>query len=431
MTITDEPLPDVRTERKVPGASRPLKVLIIVLLISATGMTIATALLEQYAATTVFGEDDPGSALIGLAFLLIALVGGLAVMGQPRNATGWVLLAAGLLIELSGFGTALGATLPISAASRVTAEFVAGFGWYGGLLLLINIFPFIFPNGRPPAGRFWATVYLVACLYVGGLLLTYVVAGVVLLLLPSETVPEALAAFVTLYDGLFLGALPVLLLGVVSLVVRYRQANDTAKQQMKWLMLTLGLPLAAFSLLAGLDDWTDLALSNEVWGALYLIIPAGLGIALLRYNLFDVDTVIRKTAQYAIVTGLLALLYFGIVVLLQRWFSDVSGQTSPIAVVLSTLLIAAMFNPIRKRVQDFIDRRFYRRKYDAEKILNQFAATVRDEPDLDQLATELLRVIQETMQPEHVSLWLRPVRTTQSFADGPATMSPPPEEEIR
>jgi hypothetical protein len=139
-------------------------------------------------------------------------------------------------------------------------------------------------------------------------------------------------------------------------------------------------------------------------------IPVAIAIAVVRYRLWDVDVVIRRTTQYAIVTALLALIYFGTVIALQRVLDEVFGlSSSNAAIVLSTLLIAALFTPVRRRVQDLIDHRFYRRKYDAEKVLTRFAATVRDETDLDELTAELVRVIRETMQPEHVSVWLMPV----------------------
>jgi hypothetical protein len=137
------------------------------------------------------------------------------------------------------------------------------------------------------------------------------------------------------------------------------------------------------------------------------IMGVALGIAVMRYRLFDIDVIIRKTTTYAILTALLALVYFGSVVILQRLLTPITGSSTPV-VVLSTLLIAALFLPLRRRVQATIDRRFFRKKYDAEKVLQQFAATARDETDLDALTAELLRVIQETMEPESVSLWLRP-----------------------
>jgi len=148
-----------------------------------------------------------------------------------------------------------------------------------------------------------------------------------------------------------------------------------------------------------------------------LIFPICLAVGILRYRLFDIDVIIRRTTSYAIITGLLALVYFGSIVVLQGLLSPFMSDATP-AVVLSTLLIAALFLPVRRRVQDVIDRRFNRTRYDAEKTLAAFAATARDETDLDALLSELVRVIQETMEPEHVSVWLRPAQFPRPKGEG-------------
>jgi len=137
-------------------------------------------------------------------------------------------------------------------------------------------------------------------------------------------------------------------------------------------------------------------------------LPLTMAIAIMRYRLWDIDLVVRRTLQYGLLTGLLALTYFTGIVILQNILSPLTGSgNSPIVIVITTLGIAALFNPLRRRVQDFIDRRFYRRKYDAEKALHGFATIARDEVDVDRLSIALLGVIEETTQPEHISLWIK------------------------
>jgi hypothetical protein len=195
----------------------------------------------------------------------------------------------------------------------------------------------------------------------------------------------------------------------VSQVYRYvRVSTPVERQQTKWFLIGLGLivgslPLSSVTQNNGayVADLLNLALFS-------LILPVSIGIAILRYRLWDIDVIIRRTLVYSVLSAILGLAYFGGVVVLQQIFRTLTGQTSDLAIVASTLAIAALSVPLRRRVQEGIDRRFYRRKYDAAKTLAAFSETVRDEVDLNQLAGHLVAVVQETVQPSHVSLWLRP-----------------------
>jgi hypothetical protein len=200
--------------------------------------------------------------------------------------------------------------------------------------------------------------------------------------------------------------------------------DAVSRAQLRWGLggMVVGLFLFFVSAYAGL--FTDIPpaiqpILNGMGALSFGLMGITLAIAITRYRLFDIDVIIRRTTSYAILTGLLLLVYFGSIVVLQRLLSPITGD-SQAAVVLSTLLIAALFLPLRRRVQDAIDRRFFRSKYDAEQVLAQFAATVRDETDLDALTAELVRVIQETMQPEFVSVWLKPdsVETQEVAGNG-------------
>jgi hypothetical protein len=204
---------------------------------------------------------------------------------------------------------------------------------------------------------------------------------------------------------------------VFAQIYRYRRvSNVTQRQQTKWLVFGFGLMvlllLPPFIILPGLLPSTA---TESIYSILIPtqtlamnIIPLALAISILRYRLWDIDLLIRRTLVYSVLTGLLALTYFGSVVILQSLFAAAGDQRSELAIVASTLAIAALFLPLRRRVQNAIDLRFYRRKYDAAKTLAAFGQTARDETDLEKLTARLVEVVQETMQPESVSLWLKP-----------------------
>ena len=206
-----------------------------------------------------------------------------------------------------------------------------------------------------------------------------------------------------------LGLILLALGSVISIFVRFRRAGSVERSQIKWLLFSgtvslvaIGYRLATYE--AGVSDWTGYLIIIAL-----LSVAASISIAILRYRLFDIDFIIRKTLVYGAITVFLALIYFGSVILLQQVFRVLTGQDSPVAIVISTLVIAALFNPLRSKIQDAIDRRFYRRKYDAQRALETFAATARDEVDMDNLTMETLRVVEESLQPESISIWLNSV----------------------
>jgi hypothetical protein len=267
------------------------------------------------------------------------------------------------------------------------------------IVLFILLF-FIFPDGRF-APRWTRYLALTVC--------TVVVADIVLELTDVQAASASLLAVAV--------AMVSAVVGIGAQIYRYRRVSTpTQRQQTKW--VTAGF--VSLIVMAWLWAWfvelfplppgaqrIAFHLSLPVQYLLISLFPFSIVLSILRYRLWDIDVIIRKTLAYSALTVLLALLFFGSVILLQRLFEAVTGQQSQIAIVLSTLAIAAIFSPLRNRIQDWIDRRFYRSKYDAQQVLAAFAITARDETDMNALTAELARVVQETMQPEKVSIWLR------------------------
>jgi hypothetical protein len=226
-----------------------------------------------------------------------------------------------------------------------------------------------------------------------------------------EGVPNLVAPVEAVVFALTLGA-------ALSLLVRLRRASGVERQQIKWFayaafVLASGAVLAwviSDAVGAGWLRW-DIGFAATLVGLAGL--PVAMGIAILRYHLYDIDLLINRTLVYGSLTAMLVALYLGTIVVLERVFVLLTGQGSTLAVVAATLLIAALFNPLRGRIQALIDRSFYRRKYDATKTLQGFSEKLRDETDLEVLSGDLVGVVKETMQPAHISLWLRPETTSK------------------
>jgi hypothetical protein len=225
--------------------------------------------------------------------------------------------------------------------------------------------------------------------------------------------------FEDLYDERGLPVIGLLfLMALVAQIYRYFRVSDPVqRQQIKWVVFGLAVTVPPIGLVLVFSAGQNFPepgtyaerLGYFFWVAFLVILPLSITVSLLRYRLWDIDVIIRKTVVYGSLTGLLTLLYFGSVVLLQRLFEVFTGQRSPVVIVISTLLIAALSSPLRRRLQRTIDRRFFRQKYDAAQMLAAFAQTARDEVELEKLTAELIRVVEETMQPEQVLLWLKPM----------------------
>ena len=262
---------------------------------------------------------------------------------------------------------------------------------------------FLFPDGRfIPRWTRWLTILLILTA-----LLDPVFRSLDLLI-PS-------GQFSLVFLWLFLLSL---ILGIYAQIYRYlRVSTPTQRQQTKWVILGFASFFIAifgwsiFLEIAPLPPGRPRALFNILFfvivSPVFIFFPATMVISMMRYRLWDIDLLIRRTVTYGLVTALLAAVYFGGVILIQTIFRSLTGATSQIAIVISTLTIAALFNPLRTRTQAFIDRRFYRQKYDAQQVLAQFAQTARDEVELNELTAELLNVVQKTMQPNQLSIWLK------------------------
>jgi hypothetical protein len=354
-------------------------------------------------------DEGPGVILA----ISVSIVGAFVASRRPRNPIGWVYCAVGFWQALVSFTWeyALFAlvTRPGSLPAGPEMAWLSTWTWMPGLGLLLTFALLLFPDGRLPSPRWRVVAWLSAfdlALAVPFAISLWPLRGVELLQSAEETTASS-------FLDLGLAAIfPLMLVcglaSVASLVVRFRRSHGVERQQLKW--MTYAAAVTFVFLL--FTQYVTLPLVLEA-ALIVLVVPslaAALGVAILRYRLYDIDLIIRRTLVYSALTVALGLVYFGSVVLLQRVFAAFSTGQSAAAIVVSTLAIAALFAPLRGRLQDFIDRRFYRRKYDAARTLAEFAAAARDETDLDQLAGRLVEVVEGTMQPEHVSLWLAAVR---------------------
>lgn len=337
--------------------------------------------------------------------VISVLLGLLIISRNPGHRLGWLFLAIGFLFswwELSGVLLETTGLEGIPALLRPIV-IAGGLAYLLPLMMTMALVPLFFPTGELLSRR-WRPVLVIALIGIVGQTLAQ---G---LLDAFGELPElkqtGLEPTLIRVNELMGFILIVGILGsILSLIIRFLRSRGDERTQMKWLVYTAVMSIS-ITLLLSLVLGEDSVILGIFSPGIPFYLTIAIAIAILRHQLFDIDIIIRRTLQYALITGLLAFVYFGLVITLQNIYTSFSNQQSPIIIVISTLVIAALFNPLRRRVQDFIDRRFYRRKYNAEKALEKFAATARDEVDIGRLTAALITVVEETIQPEKVSLWL-------------------------
>jgi hypothetical protein len=381
-----------------------------------------------------------GTANVPFIFLAVALdftlVGALVASRRPTNPIGWVSLAAGLALAL--FSTAGEYAIyalvsqPGSLPGAMVAAWLREWIWVPFVGLVGTYLVLLFPDGRLPS-RGWRVV-------AGLAVVALVFSSLSKAFFPGrlEETPgiaianpfgiEAASKVLVLLGTIGFFLLPLCFLAsATSMIIRFRRSRGIERQQLKWFVSAAALLAVTFAATA--VPWfvigvlsgqgapflsgqrtpsLALKVTQDITSITFAGLPLAAGIAILRYRLYDIDLLINRTLVYGSLTVLLALVYFGGVAAAEAIFRVLTGQEQQpqLAIVVSTLVIAALFNPIRRRIQSFIDRGFYRRKYDAAKTLEAFSTKLRDETDLDALSEDLVAVVRETMQPAHVSLWL-------------------------
>jgi hypothetical protein len=340
-----------------------------------------------------------------LTLLVFTVVGALIASRQPRNSVGWLMVAIGvsngLWTLIAGYTSHAVADGHPAAVGAWLADLV-NLSAYGFVVLLLQLFP----TGRAASVRWRVLTWVTLAWFAAVELVAALVPG------PFEDFPTVHNPFgVQALHGADLRPLGAILVAasLVSLGDRLRHSRGRERLQLKWFVFVAGLVM--LFLVVGEIGGAAVQNSNEVvsgyaFAALLSGLPVAIGIAILRHNLYGIDVVINRTLVYGLLTATLGAVYVGSVLLLQLALNSVTSGSS-LAVAISTLGVATLFRPARGRIQGAVDRRFYRRKYDAARTLEDFSARLREQVDLDALGAELSRVISEAMQPAHISLWLR------------------------
>ena len=391
---------------------------------SAFGLTFVIAV-----TATVIGFIDDGTRLpapdtgtvtwsgsLSFAVMIVAFaaLGALVAARRPGNPIGWILCTSPLCLAFTELARnwyvhtlfADPGSLPLAGGLM----WAANWAWIPGFMPLLTLLLLLFPDGSAPSPR-WRPVGWLAALAMALLIVGYAFAPGQLEDYPRVENPlgtdgpagDALEVFQAVGFPFFaLAAIG----SMASLVVRFRRSRGVERQQLKWMAAAAALVVAAWIVNAFFDQVVGEDISQILPFAL-LALPAAAATAILRYRLYDLGLVVNRALVYGALSATLAGAYIGIVLLLQLALEPLTSD-SGLAIAGSTLAVAALFRPLRARIQEIVDRRFYRRRYDATRTVERFSARLRDEVELEALSDELRGVVRETVQPAHVSLWMRP-----------------------
>jgi hypothetical protein len=406
------PGPAGRRPRRAASEVATWSLLVLIIVLIAADMPLAYA-------TRWAGSGLGVNLVVFLVLLPVVLVGLVVARRQPGNPLGWMLLALALLGVLSGVGAdyawysyQLGHHLPLAAVGVLLAPY------WSPLLVTLPLMILLFPDGRLPSPRWrpvlWGYLVVGASWPVSIYVVTIgaIAAGDIHLVpggdLQAVDAPAGSSAWLGSFEGVILPVLAVFwLVFVASQVLSWRRASGERRQQLKWLMSGAAVCMAAVAVTA-IVGTLDRSASPAVQVVVDLAsvgiaaLPVSIGVAILKYRLYDIDRIISRSLAYAIVTGLLVGVYAGLVLL----STEVFKFHSTVAVAAATLAAAALFNPVRRRVQRRVDRWFNRARYDADQMVAGFAARLKDTVDLDSVRDDLAGVVHQALEPAHVSLWM-------------------------
>jgi len=352
-----------------------------------------------------------------LSAVLFSTVGAIVASRRPENPVGWLLCLLGVAFSVGHFSAQYAIyTLLAQPDSLPAGQALAWVSsWILPPIIGLQVFSLLlFPTGRLPSRSWRWLAWLTVAFVVVGVTSSAFSLGANAGLGPVRN-PLGIEGFSDIYDAVLLISSLLYIAVAYSLFVRLRRAGGVERQQIKWFAYAVVATVGGTTIAYSIPDTINTP-PWFVWAGYGLVIattpaiPVSMGIAILRYRLYDIDRIINSTLVYGSLTLMLALVYFGGVTATQALFQTLTSQQKlpQLAIVASTLAIAALFNPLRRRIQEMVDRRFYRSKYDAAKTLEEFSARLRDETDLDAVGEELVEVVRDTVQPARVGLWLRP-----------------------